>query len=68
MNDPRPLIHTTKGNLPVAELDYDVRWEDAPGYTKLIETYRLGDEIVRESAHVMLKRGATTAGIAADIY
>lgn len=62
MTSAPPLIHTTLGNLPVADLDYDVRWEDAPDYVKMVETYRLRGEIVRESAHVMMKRGA--AGLA----
>jgi hypothetical protein len=51
-----PLIHTTKGNVPVASLEYSTAWEDTPEYTKFIETYRLGGEIVRESAHVLGKR------------
>lgn len=48
-----PLIFTTKGNLPIASLDYSTRWEDCAEYTKLIETYKLGGEVVRESVHVM---------------
>lgn len=51
-----PLIHTTKGNLPIASLAYSHRWEDTPEYTKFVETYRLGDEVVRESIHVMGKK------------
>lgn len=56
MNDV-PLIHTLRGNLPIADLTYDVRWEDTPEYTKLVETYSLNGEVVRESAHVLSKRG-----------
>lgn len=52
-----PLIYTKDGNLPIAELDYETRWEDTPDYTKFIETYRKDGLIVRESAHVMTKRG-----------
>lgn len=55
MNE-EPLIYTTKGNLPIASLAYSHRWEDAPDYLKFVETYRLGDEIVRESVHVYGKR------------
>lgn len=64
-----PLIYTTKGNLPIASLAYSHRWEDTSDYTKLIETYKLGDEVVRESVHVMGKRplfelGAEQASLA----
>lgn len=55
MNE-EPLIHTTKGNLPVASLVYGTRWEDTPDYVKLVETYTLNGEVVRESAHVLAKR------------
>ena len=52
-----PLIYTSKGNLPIASLEYSNSWEDAEQYVKFIETYKLGDEIVKQSAHVMAKRG-----------
>ena len=52
-----PLIFTSKGNLPIEMLEYKTRWEDTPDYTKLVETYSLDGEIVRESAHVLGKRG-----------
>lgn len=51
-----PLIYTAKGNLPLASLQYATRWEDNEDFTKFIETYRLGDEVVRESVHVMGKK------------
>lgn len=52
-----PLIHTSRGNLPVSSLQYAVRWEDAADYLKFVETYTLDGEVVRESAHVYAKRG-----------
>ena len=52
-----PLIHTSRGNLPVASLEYATRWEDAQDYIKFVETYKLDGEVVRESAHVYAKRG-----------
>lgn len=52
-----PLIHTALGNLPIADLEHRVRWEDTPAYTKLIDTYLYNGEVVRESAHVLAKRG-----------
>lgn len=63
MTDDIPLIHTTHGNLPIADLEYKTEWEDVPGsYTKLIETYLLNGEVVRQSAHVLSR---TTLGVGA---
>jgi hypothetical protein len=59
-----PMIYTTKGNLPISDLAYATRWEVTDDYTKLVETYSLGDEVVRESAHVLTKRGLTAEPIA----
>lgn len=56
-----PLIYTTKGNLPIAQLAYSHRWEDTPDYIKFIETYKLADEVVRESVHVMGKKSLDLA-------
>ena len=50
-----PLIHTVKGNIPIADLEYGTRWEVTDDYTKLVETYSLQGEIVRESSHVLAK-------------
>lgn len=52
-----PLIYTTKGNLPIASLEYSHKWEDEPGYLKFIETYTLDGEVVKQSAHVLMKTG-----------
>lgn len=52
-----PLIHTIKGNLPVSDLAYQTRWEVTEDFTKLVETYTLDGEVVRESAHVLSHRG-----------
>ena len=51
MND-TPLIWTINGNLPVENLDYAVTWKVTEDYIKLVETYKLDGEIVRENAHV----------------
>ena len=59
-----PLVWTSKGNLPVASLGYETKWYDTPEYTKFVEIYKLGDEIVKESAHVMAKRGFFSESIA----
>lgn len=56
-----PLIYTSKGNLPVNSLRQVVTWQDGPSFTKCIETYYDGDEIVKQSAHVMVKSGLSAA-------
>jgi hypothetical protein len=59
MSDPTdtPLIYTSRGNLPMDQLDYSTRWEDNPDFTKFVETYRYQGEVVRESAHVLTHQG-----------
>lgn len=53
-----PLIYTIKGNLPVADLEYSTEWQEVPGeYTKLIETYKLDGEVVKQSVHVLSRQG-----------
>ena len=47
-----PLIYTTRGNLPISSLKYSTKWEDTPDYTKLIESYEIDGEVVRQSVHV----------------
>lgn len=53
----QPLVFTTKGNLPIDDLEYFHRWEDTPEYTKFIEGYKLDGEVIKQAAHVMLKKG-----------
>lgn len=65
--DITPLIHTTRGNLPIAELQLGVRWEETSEYVKLVETYTYEGEIVRESAHVLSRRGVIAEPVAAAI-
>ncbi len=59
-----PLIYTSKGNLPEASLQFEPIWEDTPDYVKLRLIYRLGDEVVKESAFVLSKRGLATDSVA----
>jgi hypothetical protein len=48
-----PLIWTTKGNVPVGSLEYTTAWEIAPGeFIKFVETYKQGDEVVKQNAHI----------------
>lgn len=59
-----PLIFTSRGNLPIASLQYATRWEETPTYTKFVETYSLNGEVVRESAHVLGKKPLLSESIA----
>lgn len=62
-----PLIYTIKGNLPIADLEYKVEWQDADDYLKMVETYRYQGEVVRESAHVYNKRGMFAEPVAQSL-
>lgn len=62
-----PLIYTSHGNLPIASLQYETRWEDEADYIKFVEVYRLDGEVVRESAHVYAKRGLLCEPVAQQI-
>jgi hypothetical protein len=55
-----PLIYTTKGNLPVADLKYRHEWAEDGDSISLVEEYFLGDELVRRNVHMRLKKGLET--------
>jgi hypothetical protein len=57
-----PLIWTSKGNMPTADLEYSHAWEDREEYIKFTETYRHDGEIVKQSSHVYQKRGVNLSG------
>lgn len=52
-----PLIYTTKGNIPIADLEYSHKWENLDTCIKFSETYTLNGEVVKQSAHVLMKTG-----------
>lgn len=52
-----PLIWTSKGNIPINGLDYLTEWQDMKDQVRFIETYKLNDEVVKRSVHVMIKEG-----------
>ena len=62
-----PLIYTSRGNLPVADLTLETEWVIDETFIKLVERYRAADdEVVRESAHVYSKIGVTGDGVASS--
>jgi hypothetical protein len=56
-----PLVHTTKGNVPLSKLQYRHFWEEDDVATTFIEEYWLEGELVRRNAHSRLKRGLDAA-------
>jgi len=63
-----PLIWTSKGNLPVSSLRYETGWHHEPGrYVQFRERYYLGDEVVKESAHVLALSPDATACLAGKL-
>lgn len=63
-----PLIYTTKGNVPVKDLRYEAKWEEKEGvWTKLIETYYMGDEIVKQNVHVLHRKGLLSEATGAKL-
>ena len=58
-----PLVWTSKGNLPQKDLRYEAFWDYKAGqYVKLVQRHYLGDEIVKESAHVLSLTGVSATG------
>jgi hypothetical protein len=55
-----PLIYTTKGNLPIASLAYNVEWSENDDEVTMAEVYKHENEIVRRSVHVHKKHGVVT--------
>jgi hypothetical protein len=50
-----PLIWTSKGNLPVSELEYKTEWSDHKDYITFTEAYFHCDELVKSNCHVYNK-------------
>jgi hypothetical protein len=62
-----PLIYTSKGNLPLSSLTYEVKWERTDTYVKFVEIHRTADgEVVREAAHVLALQGLAESMFATD--
>jgi len=55
------LINTTHGPLDEATLARTVGFEDRPGEFVIWVEWRLGEELVRRDAHVVLKQPTVTA-------
>lgn len=62
MTNEEPLIHTSKGNLPVASLKLETAWVDTPDYVQFVERYVLDGEVVKQSVHVLARTGFSMDG------
>ena len=62
-----PLIYTTKGNVPLASLQYSNTWENRPDAVVFSETYTLDGEVVKRSVHAYSKRGLAAEADAGSI-
>ena len=60
-NVEEPLIYTSKGNLPIANLQYRQGWFESESEISFVEEYWLGEEVVKRSVHTKLKRGLDSA-------
>lgn len=60
----QPLIFTTKGNLPLAGLRQEVTWDISEDKIIFTESYFLGEECVKKSAHVKFLTGVAMNGVA----
>ena len=52
-----PLIYTSKGNLPIADLEYHQFWSEDENCIICNEEYYLAGELVKSNRHVKLKQG-----------
>lgn len=58
-NVEEPLIYTSKGNLPIASLQYRHEWTENENEIIFAEEYLLDGEIVKRSVHAKLKKPLT---------
>jgi len=61
----QPLIFTSKGNLPLADLHHEVIWDVSNDKIIFTESYFLGDECVKQSSHVKFLTGVAMSGVTA---
>ena len=61
------LIHTTHGVVEESALARTVHFEDRPDEFVIAVEWKLGDELVRRDAHVVLKRQGVEAQLVANV-
>ncbi len=58
-----PLIWTSKGNIPVKDLEYNTEWTNNDDFIMLTESYKLDSEVVKSSSHVYSKKGLDMSAV-----
>jgi len=64
MSKETPLIWTTHGNLPLDSVKQEIEWRVTEDNTIFIERYTLNGEVVKESSHIHVNKGAEALGTA----
>jgi len=52
-----PLIYTSKGNLPIASLEFKCWWDEDDNQISYHEQYLLNGEVVKQGGAMRLKKG-----------
>ena len=55
-----PMVWTSKGNLPIEDLEYRYQWDFPENEIVFVEEYWLGDECVKRSPHIYIKTAAVS--------
>jgi len=65
----KPLIWTTKGNVPLDSLEYYIGWEITDKSITFREEYRFKDtgEVAKQNSHIKLFEGSDVEGETAII-
>jgi len=59
-----PMIYTSKGNLPLADLVEKVVWVDNDEETVCNHEHWLGEECVKRAVHIYKRKGLETLSLA----
>lgn len=63
-----PLIYTSKGNMPIKDLEYRHYRQDTPGNVVLVEEYFYQGESVKRSVHVCPLTGLSMQSEAGEVH
>lgn len=62
-----PLVYTSRGNLPAADLSFSTSWIVHDDFIQFTETYRDAQgEVVRQDVHVYDRKGISATAVAAN--
>ena len=58
----QPMIWTSRGNVPLSDVEQEIEWRVSNDQVVFIERYRLDGEVVKESTHVKILTGLSLFG------